>query len=204
MLGHSPYKWQRNALVVVAFHDLEEVDAEDFEHHDEVLAIGPRVDERVQELHSMTVFNRVAAFLLVHWIVFLVSVYTIYPLLTEGIAGDHVQNLNLIIGCLRIVRSTLLDFESDVGLVHLIASEPYCGKVAPAQLLHDHVAIDQDFTDVDRVIPPDFVVSDALVFTLIGVREKFAFGKLLAKSSHSVRSTLFLRLSLGFFVSVRG
>ena len=93
-------------------------------------------------MHSMAVFNRVAAFLLIHWIVFLVPVYAIDPLLSKGIAGDHVQNLNLIIGCLRIVRSTLLYFESDVGLIHLIASEPYRGKVAPAQLLHDHVAID--------------------------------------------------------------
>lgn len=48
LLGHSADKWQRNALIVISFHDLEEVDAEDLKHHDEVLSVGTRMDEGIQ------------------------------------------------------------------------------------------------------------------------------------------------------------
>lgn len=47
LLGHPPHEWHRNALVVIPFHDFKKIDAEDFEDHDEVLAVGATVDEGV-------------------------------------------------------------------------------------------------------------------------------------------------------------
>ena len=48
LLGHSANQRQRNTLIVVSFHDLKQIYAEDFEHHDEVLTIGARMNERIQ------------------------------------------------------------------------------------------------------------------------------------------------------------
>lgn len=49
----SPHQRQRHAAVVIALDDFEEVDAQDFEDHDEVLAIGSMVDEGVQQLGAV-------------------------------------------------------------------------------------------------------------------------------------------------------
>lgn len=40
LLGHATHDWQRYATVVVALHDFKQIDAQDLEDHDEVLAIG--------------------------------------------------------------------------------------------------------------------------------------------------------------------
>ena len=48
------------ALVVITFDELEEVDTEDLENHDEMLAIGAVVDERVEELDAVRGFTAVA------------------------------------------------------------------------------------------------------------------------------------------------
>jgi len=47
-------------LVVITFDELEEVDTEDLENHDEMLAIGAVVDERVEELDAVRGFTAVA------------------------------------------------------------------------------------------------------------------------------------------------
>ena len=81
LLGHAAHQWQRDSAVVVAFHDFEQIHAKNFEDHDEVLAVGSRVNERVQQLDSMTVFNRVPTLLLEGLVVLLVPVDTVDPVL---------------------------------------------------------------------------------------------------------------------------
>ena len=41
--------------------------------------------------------------------------------------------------------------------------------MAPTELLNDHVPVDQDFSDVNRVVAADLVVSKAFVFGRISV-----------------------------------
>jgi len=40
-----PHQWNGHALVIISLDDLQEVDAQDFEHHDKVLSIWSMVDE---------------------------------------------------------------------------------------------------------------------------------------------------------------
>ena len=42
-----------NSLVVVPLYDFEEIYSEDFKNHNEVLAVGPIMDKRVQQLNAV-------------------------------------------------------------------------------------------------------------------------------------------------------
>ena len=118
MLRHAANKGQWDAAVIVPLHDLKKVDAEDLENHDKVLPVGTRMDERVQKLHCMTVFNAVSAFFLEVRVIDFVLVDSVDPILNENVLGDDIKNLYLIVSCLRVVRSALLHLESDVRIIH--------------------------------------------------------------------------------------
>ena len=53
LLGQLAYERERDAFVLVALNDLQEVDAEDLEDHDEVLAVRAVVDKRIQKLGAV-------------------------------------------------------------------------------------------------------------------------------------------------------
>lgn len=59
---------------------------------------------------------------------------------------------------------TFLNLDGDVAVVLKILGKPDGGEVSPAELLNDDVAIDQNFPDVDRVVPAQFVIGEALIF----------------------------------------
>ena len=42
-----------HSAVVVTLDELEEIDAQDFKYHNEVLAVRPVVDKRVKQLHTV-------------------------------------------------------------------------------------------------------------------------------------------------------
>ena len=51
--SQSSCKRHRHSLVVIALDDLKEVYAQDFEHHNEVLAVWTVVNERIEELDAV-------------------------------------------------------------------------------------------------------------------------------------------------------
>ena len=108
-------------------------------------------------------------------VVLLVLVHAVDPLVTVCIFSDYIKNFYFIVSCFCIMGSTFLDFKSDVGLVHLISSQPYGRKVAPTELLHDDVAINEDFANVNRVIASNLVVSNTFIFTLVRISKEFTF-----------------------------
>jgi hypothetical protein len=48
-----PNQRQRHSFIVVSFDDFQEVHAQNFENHDEMLAIWSMMDERVQQLRAV-------------------------------------------------------------------------------------------------------------------------------------------------------
>jgi len=48
LFSHDAHKRQRNAFIVVALYHFKQVDAKDFEDHDEMLAVGPMMQEAIQ------------------------------------------------------------------------------------------------------------------------------------------------------------
>jgi len=55
LASHDADEGDGHAFVVVALDDLEEVDAQNLEHHHEVLAVLPAVEEAIEELHAVAV-----------------------------------------------------------------------------------------------------------------------------------------------------
>jgi hypothetical protein len=51
----------------------------------------------------------------------------------------------------------------------VVPCKPHCAEVAPAKLLQNDVAINQDFTDMNWMVPTNLVVCNALVFGLVAV-----------------------------------
>ena len=103
LFGHTADKRHRNSFVVVALHDLKQVDAEDLEDHDEVLSIGAIVQEGVEQLHCVTVFHAVATLLRVSRLVCLDSVDVLDPFWFEGLCSCHIQDLHFVVRGLLIV-----------------------------------------------------------------------------------------------------
>ena len=57
LFGHFADQGHGDAFVVVALHDFQEVNPQNFEDHDEVLAVGPVVHEGVEQLNVVAVFT---------------------------------------------------------------------------------------------------------------------------------------------------
>lgn len=121
------------------------------------------MDETIEETDDMSIVH--AEFLV--WVVFLegfLPFWTCHPFI------HHLENFDLVIRRLQVVRSRLLNLEGYVVVILEVFCEPHCRKVSPAELLDDHIAIYDDFSDMHRVVPTstrlvpsDFIVFDPLV-----------------------------------------
>lgn len=89
-----------------------------------MLTIRTRMNERVQELHSVAVFNSVPTLLLEFLFTLLQSRNVFDPIFTVGVAGNHVKDLNLIISCFLIVTRAFLDFKCHIRVVVCVARQP--------------------------------------------------------------------------------
>lgn len=77
------------------------------------------------------------------------------------------QDLDFVEGGLHIMWAALLNFDGHIGVVFEVLAQPHCGEMAPAQLLDDDVAVDEDFADVHGMIATDLVVFDSLVLRIV-------------------------------------
>ena len=82
------------------------------------------------------------------------------------------KDIHFVVCCLQIVLSALLHLDRHIGVVLEVLGKPDRRKVAPPQLLDDHVAVDQDLAHVDRMVPAQFVVWHAFIFGRITVLEE--------------------------------
>ena len=51
------HDWEGCSFVIVPFDDLKEVDPQNFEDRNEMLSVGPVVEEAVEELHTVGIFS---------------------------------------------------------------------------------------------------------------------------------------------------
>lgn len=125
------------------------------------------VDKGVQQLSTVRDLRREALVLepSLKLAAFVISLDGLLPGLCLPIGGDLVKNIHLIVSSFKIVLGALLNLNGNVGVVLEILGEPDGTEVSPSQLLYDHVPIEEDFADVDWVIPANFVVWHALVLT---------------------------------------
>jgi len=53
LAGQFSYKRERDTLIIIALDNLEKVHTEDFEDHNEMLAIGTMMNEGIEKLHTV-------------------------------------------------------------------------------------------------------------------------------------------------------
>ena len=95
------------------------------------------------------------------------SVSTLRPLLIMRLALNSLQDLHFIKSSLHVVRRALLNFDGNVGTIFEVFAEPYSREVSPSQFLNNYIATNEDLPDVDRMVPTQDVVVNALVFGIV-------------------------------------
>ena len=99
--------------------------------------------------------------------VLVVLVERLEPFRVLGLTRNLLQNLDLVVGRLQVVRSGFLDLERDVRVVLEVSRKPDCREMPPAEFLDDHVSLEQHLADVDGVVAAELVVLYSLVLAII-------------------------------------
>lgn len=120
LLGHGTDDGEWDALVVISLHNFQKINSKDLEHHNEVLSVGPRMNERVEELYCMAIFDRIPALFFVNLVIHLILVNGLNPVSQMGILCDNVKDLNFVVSGLCVVTRALLHLESNVSVVHIV------------------------------------------------------------------------------------
>lgn len=89
------------------------------------------------------------------------------PAWVEMVLFDFLEDLDFVEGRLHIVRAALLNLHGDIGVELEVLAQPDRREVPPAQLLDDHVAIDEHFADVDWVVSTDLIIFYSLVLGVV-------------------------------------
>ena len=163
-----------------------------------MLTIGSRVNERVEELDGVAVFDREAAVLLVSLVILFVLIHIFDPVFFERVFRHHVQDLDFVVRGLLVVRGTFLKFQSHVSVEFGVSSKPYRRKMPPAQLLHDDVPVDHYLTNVHRMVATDLVVRNTLIFTLVAISVQIGLTQVVFESPGSFISLAICSLFLAF------
>lgn len=131
-----------------------------------MVAVGAFVDETVEEVDHVGV-------VLGEFLPRVVLLECFLPLRAGHALVDHLQDLDFVVGGLQIVGGGLLYLEGHVVIVFKVLGEPDGAEMAPAELLDDHVSVEDDFADVHGVVaasirwvPSNLVVLDALVLLI--------------------------------------
>uniref|UniRef100_A0A7S3MXH3 Uncharacterized protein n=1 Tax=Strombidium inclinatum TaxID=197538 RepID=A0A7S3MXH3_9SPIT len=145
-----------------------------------MFAIGSVVHERVQQLDHLRVLGVEAAeFIGGVDLILVVALETLDPINVVDVLGDNIQNFHFIVGRHLVTRGTLLNFQGDESVLVLhVPGEPHCRELAPAKLLHYHVAVHEDLTEVHGVVPSHLVLFNTFVFAVVsGVSVQVAAGQ---------------------------
>lgn len=150
-----------HTLVVVAFDHLQEIHAQDLKYHHEMLPVWTMMEEAVKQLYTVAVVASDALKLARVFLV--VALQGLKPLRLHPVRASLVENLHLVEGRFKVVGRGALDLEGNISVIVHILGEPDCREVAPAELLDDHISLNEDLTHVHRVVAPYLVVREALV-----------------------------------------
>ena len=80
---------------------------------------------------------------------------------------DFLENLHFIVGSFEVLRSALLYFQSDIGVVLEILGKPNCGEVPPAEFLNNCVAVEEDFANVNRMVAANLIILDSFILAVM-------------------------------------
>ena len=117
LLSQLSHQRQRNTLVLVSLDDLKEVDAENFENHDEMLAIRSVMDERVQQLRAVRRLRDNAELVETRKqvrISLVVLADRNLPLFGLPVLGHLIEDVDFIVSSLNVMLRTLLHLQGDI------------------------------------------------------------------------------------------
>lgn len=144
LLRQLSHQRQRDTLVLVSLDDLKEVDTENFENHDEMLAIRSVMNKRVQQLRAMRRLRDNAELVETRKqvsISFVVLADRNLPFFRFPVLGHLIEDVDFIVSSLNVMLRTLLHLEGDVRVVLEILRQPHGGEVTPTELLNDDISI---------------------------------------------------------------
>lgn len=58
-------------------------------------------------------------------------------------------------------------FNSNIGAKFKILGEPDSREVSPTKFLDENIPVDENFANVARMIPPDLIILNPLILTMI-------------------------------------
>ena len=84
---------------------------------------------------------------------------------------NFLQNFNLVIRSIKIMRGWFHDFYCHIGAEFEIFCKPNCREVSPAELLNEHVSINEDLSNMARVVASNFIILDPFILAVIFIIE---------------------------------
>ena len=98
-----------------------------------------------------------------------VSIITIFAIPSRLLVMhlDFLKDLDFIKCCLHVVWRTFLDFYGDICFVFKIFAQPYCREMAPSQLLDNDIPLEENFSNMDRMIATNVIIFNALIFRVM-------------------------------------
>jgi len=128
------------------------------------------VHERVEQLYDLGVLARELPIDLANLVLMALVVLgqRREPLWMLDVLCYHIQDLDLVVGGYLVAWCALLDLQGHVGILVLhVLGQPHRGELAPAELLHDDVSIDEYLAQVHRMIATHLIFLDAFIFAII-------------------------------------
>ena len=104
------------------------------------------MQEAIEQLDAMTVVSSdiFQLFRLLGVVLF----ERVEPLWFHPVAGDLIEDFNLVKGGNEVVARRSLNFQRNIRVILDVLGEPDSRKVTPAQLLDDQISIDQNLSAV--------------------------------------------------------
>lgn len=137
---------QGHPLKVVPLDYFIQVDSKNLKHKTEVVAIGSLVYETVEETDHVGV-------ILIEFLTRIVRLEGSLPLRCSHFFIHHLQYFDLIIRSIQVMWGRLLDLQRHIILIPKILRQPDSGEMPPSQFLDDNVAVHDNFSDVNWVVP---------------------------------------------------
>ena len=143
------------------------------------------VDERVEKLHAVrgVTTHSILVERIHQVLVFrVVSFDGVVPFLAAPVLGDDIEDFHLIVSRFKVMLGTFLHLDGNIAIILQILRQPNRREVAPAELLDDYVPIEQDLTDMHRVISTDLVIRHAFVLARVLFIEEIVFDLIFQRS----------------------
>jgi len=136
-----------------------------------MLSMRTMMQETIEKLDAIAIIT--CDILQLLWSFRVISLQWFKPLGLHPIRWALIQNFNFIKSSLQILRCTSLNFDSYIGIIFDIFSQPNCGEMAPTQFLNYDISIYHYLTNMHTMITAHLVIRHTFILRWVRIFVKW-------------------------------